>query len=217
MILNNLSVLLLSKRNIIALILGLILSNSNAQFNTLGVSNKPVGSNFHNDKKQDSLVRDSVVHLVSKKKLEYNLGMLPLEEIYVTSFYGRRLHPIKKVYTHHNGVDLRARDKNVFAVQTGIITDVAYGDALGQYIVLRCGTFEFIYGHLAHIYVRKGSKVEIGDVIGRTGKTGDVTAKHLHFGIKNNGSAIDPYPILSSIYENLDFTAFSTGNQLNVN
>lgn len=172
-----------------------------AQFNTLGPmkdSIRPV-SILETVDKIDSLKVDSLI--LETKKVEYNLGVLPLDDIYVTSFYGDRFHPIKKRYIKHNGVDLRAKDKGVYAVQKGIITEVGYDQALGQFIRLQCGTFEFVYGHLAHSYITLGSLVNIGDIIGRTGGTGDVTAKHLHFAMKKDGKFIDPYPILSLIYK----------------
>lgn len=160
----------------------------------------------------DSVKVDSVVTLVKKKKIEYNMGVLPLEGIYVTSFYGKRVHPLTGVYSNHRGVDLRAVEKMVYAVQTGIITEVGYDDRLGEYVKLLCGTFEFIYGHLEHIYVTSGSTVQIGDMIGKTGGTGNVTAEHLHFAIKRDGEYIDPYPILQLIYENLDLDIGAAGN-----
>lgn len=189
-----------------------------AQFNSIGARNASNHARFHGAAKimVDSVVRDSIVRPVDKKKAEYNLGMLPLEEIYVTSFYGNRFHPIRKVDAFHDGVDLRANDKYVFAVQNGIITDVSYNAELGQYIRLRCGTFEFVYGHLAHVYVSKGSKTAIGDTIGRTGGTGTVTAEHLHFGIFNDGRPIDPYPILQLIHNNLTIVSSAPGDDPDV-
>ncbi len=194
------------------------LLDTSAQFNTIGPRNGSPNAFFFDTKEilVDSLKRDSVSRMIAEKKVEYNLGMLPLEKIFVTSFYGDRYHPIKKVTAFHGGVDLRAKDKNVLAVQSGIITDVSYNGELGQHIRLRCGTFEFVYGHLAHIYVTKGANIGIGYIIGRTGGTGSVTAKHLHFGIFNDGKSVDPYPILGLIHENLDFINGAPGDDFNV-
>ena len=194
------------------------LLDASAQFNTIGPRNGSPNASFldTNGIIVDSLKSDSISRVITEKKVEYNLGMLPLEEIFVTSFYGDRYHPIKKVTAFHAGVDLRARDKNVLAVQSGIITEVSYNGELGQHIRLRCGTFEFVYGHLAHIYVTKGANIGIGDIIGRTGRTGSVTAKHLHFGILNDGKSVDPYPILTLIHDNLDFIAGAPGDDFNV-
>lgn len=207
----------LSKITVLLISLFFLLDAS-AQFNTIGPRNGSPNASFLDTKGilGDSLKRDSIARVITEKKVEYNLGMLPLEEIYVTSFYGDRYHPIKKVAAFHGGVDLRARDNNVLAVQSGIITEVSYDGELGQHIRLQCGTFEFVYGHLAHIYVAKGVNVGIGDVIGRTGGTGSVTAKHLHFGIFNDGKSVDPYPILTLIHENLDFFAGTPGDDFNV-
>lgn len=62
------------------------------------------------------------------------------------------------------------------------------------------------YFHLMAVEVSVGDHVEIGDVIGLTGITGNAFGKgcggpHLHLGIKKNGVFIDPEPFLHSILD----------------
>lgn len=159
---------------------------------------------------------DSVRILIKEKKVEYNMGTLPLDDIIVTDEYGKRIHPVTGKKSFHSGIDLRAKGKYVYAVQQGIITDVGYDRFLGEYVKLKCGTFEFIYGHLDHIYKTLGETVGVGEVLGQTGDTGRVTAEHLHFGIKNNGKFIDPYPILKLIHEHSNLIIDTSGNNLDV-
>lgn len=54
------------------------------------------------------------------------------------------------------------------------------------------------YAHLDRILASKGQKVRTGDIIGTVGNTGNArtTPPHLHFGIYQNGQAIDPYPFI---------------------
>lgn len=49
------------------------------------------------------------------------------------------------------------------------------------------------YGHLSKIYVREGQRVKAGQVIGRTGRTGNVTGVHLHMGVRENGTGYGNY------------------------
>ena len=191
-----------------------------SQFNTVRISNKkgtvsllsidsvPRSVNFSKN--------DSILTLIGNKKVEYNLGSLPLDDIILTSEYGKRKHPLTGVWSDHHGIDLRAKGKYVYAVQQGIITDVGYNRLLGEYVKLTCGTFEFVYGHLDHVYKTLGARVGVGEIIGQTGDTGRVTAEHLHFGIKNNGVFIDPYPILSLIYENSGLVIDPASNEFNI-
>ena len=47
---------------------------------------------------------------------------------------------------------------------------------------------------------KKGDSVKKGDIIGRVGKTGTATGAHLHWGIKKNGTWINPMPYLDADY-----------------
>jgi murein DD-endopeptidase MepM/ murein hydrolase activator NlpD len=49
-----------------------------------------------------------------------------------------------------------------------------------------------MYGHLSRILVTAHATVAPGEVIGLSGNSGRSTAPHLHFEIRQNGSALDP-------------------------
>lgn len=167
-------------------------------FNTLQRSDL-TGTVSSLDEKQKA-EKDSIVKLVHDKKIEYNLGFLPMDSVLVTSAFGPRKHPITGKWSRHRGIDLRGRSKDILAVQSGIIIDKGYDPLLGQFVKLKCGTFVFVYGHLKYIYSNLGDRVEGGQIIGKTGGTGRVTAGHLHFGIEKSGEYIDPLPILELIF-----------------
>lgn len=144
---------------------------------------------------------DSINTAVAIKKVEYNIGFLPMDSVVVTSPFGTRIHPITGKRKTHRGVDLRGRAKEIKAVQMGIIIHKGYDPSLGQYLKLKSGSFVFIYGHLKHCYVKQGDVVAANQVIGRTGDTGKVTAEHLHFAIQKDGKYIDPLPILNLLFQ----------------
>jgi murein DD-endopeptidase MepM/ murein hydrolase activator NlpD len=49
-----------------------------------------------------------------------------------------------------------------------------------------------LYGHLMHIDVKFGQKLERWQVLGKVGATGRATGPHLHYEVWVNGKAKDP-------------------------
>jgi peptidoglycan LD-endopeptidase LytH len=103
----------------------------------------------------------------------------------------------------HQGCDIfTARNTPLVACVTGTITSTNPTDTgLGGITIhLKKGNTTYYYAHLSSIKsgIKAGVKVEAGQVIGYAGNTGNASggAVHLHFEIRPNGAAIDPYPIL---------------------
>jgi len=117
---------------------------------------------------------------------------------YVTSrFNPRRLHPVTKRISPHNGTDFRAKvGTSVYSVGDGVVTSAYYHPAAGNYIVIKHGrkyTSRFL--HLSKILVRKGQRVEMGQLIGRTGNTGRSTGPHLHYEFHVYNKPVDPMKV----------------------
>jgi murein DD-endopeptidase MepM/ murein hydrolase activator NlpD len=53
------------------------------------------------------------------------------------------------------------------------------------------------YAHNSEITVKRGDKVRRGQVIARSGQTGNVTSPQLHFEIRRGSTPVDPIPFLS--------------------
>ena len=63
----------------------------------------------------------------------------------------------------------------------------------GKHIIIDHGNnITSLYGHLDKIYVYKGQKVKLGEVIGREGSTGWSTGPHLHFEVRVYGIPVNP-------------------------
>jgi|GEM_PF-1373596 len=67
-------------------------------------------------------------------------------------------------------------------------------DGYGRYIVVENGPYEVYFAHLSEFNAREGDWIEVGQVIGRSGNTGNSTGPHLHYEIRKNGRTIDPRP-----------------------
>ena len=67
----------------------------------------------------------------------------------------------------------------------------------GKHIVIDNGdNISSLYAHLDKIYVYKGQKVKLTDVIGKEGSTGWSTGPHLHFEIRVFGIPVNPRTFL---------------------
>jgi murein DD-endopeptidase MepM/ murein hydrolase activator NlpD len=62
----------------------------------------------------------------------------------------------------------------------------------GRTVVLDHGLGVFsLYGHLSESRVEPGRVVDAGEVIGRVGATGRVTAPHLHWAVRIGDARVD--------------------------
>lgn len=127
----------------------------------------------------------------------------------ITSPFGMRIHPVTKVKKMHNGIDLVATNNgktgqvdDIMAHTGGTVYAVGYGDSAGNYIKIKVADGSImVYYHLeAKPKFKKGDVIKTGQVIGRMGKSGSVTGKHLHWGIQKDGKWIDPKPYLDKDY-----------------
>jgi len=94
----------------------------------------------------------------------------------------------------HAGIDFRAPEgAPVAASNAGRVVLARDLFFTGNTVVVDhgCGLFT-IYVHLSKLDVKKGERVDKGEVIGEVGKTGRATGPHLHFEILVNGVQRDP-------------------------
>lgn len=94
----------------------------------------------------------------------------------------------------HTGQDFVVRvGTPVHAVRRGVVTHAGWAGAYGYRVAIRHadGLVTF-YCHLSRLQVRKGP-VAAGQVIGRSGNTGNSTGAHLHFEVRPDGRhPVDP-------------------------
>ena len=103
----------------------------------------------------------------------------------------------------HKGTDIfTARNTPLVACVSGTITSTSPTDSgLGGITVhLKKGNTTYYYAHLSSVKsgIHAGVHVDAGQVIGYAGNTGNASggAVHLHFEIRPNGVAVNPYPTL---------------------
>ncbi len=122
--------------------------------------------------------------------------IMPLSSSVLTSSFGYRVSPISGAWKFHKGVDLAAKvGTPVFACKGGKVSSILKNDPIyGNCLILsHSGGMTSVYAHLSEILVSKeGEQIKGGQTIGKVGVTGATTGPHLHFEIRQNGSAQDP-------------------------
>jgi len=109
-------------------------------------------------------------------------------------FSHSRLHPVKKVYRPHYGVDYAAKPGTpVQATADGTVLFAGWNGLSGRMIRIRhMNHYETMYLHLQKCYVKKGDRVKGGQNIGEVGQSGEATGPHLDYRIKYGGTYINP-------------------------
>ena len=121
----------------------------------------------------------------------------PLKQIKVTSSFGYRKDPFTGKKRLHNGLDLRARNEEVYAMLHGKVIKTGEDPRSGKYVILQHGNIQISYCHLSKILVPTGTSVDPGKVVAISGSTGRSSGPHLHITTRFEGLIIDPAVILT--------------------
>jgi len=114
-------------------------------------------------------------------------------------FTYKRWHPVLKRYRAHLGIDYAApAGRPIVAAASGKIISKGVKGGYGKTIEIRHeGNYKSLYAHMSkYSNVKSGQYVKQGTVIGYVGSTGMSTGPHLHFGLYQNGRAINPANII---------------------
>lgn len=96
--------------------------------------------------------------------------------------------------TYHNGIDIgNSYGTSIYAADGGTVTYSGWMSGYGYLIIIDHGNgYQTYYGHNSSLAVSVGAKVHKGQLIARMGSTGRSTGNHCHFGIKLNGTFVNP-------------------------
>jgi len=104
--------------------------------------------------------------------------------------YGRQLHPARREFFFHSGVDFLASEgTQVLAAGEGTVAFAGQQGDYGNLVVVNHEAGKQTrYAHLKDIAVKVGQKVLSGEVLGTVGTTGkrDIPPSHLHFEVRYN-------------------------------
>ncbi len=152
------------------------------------------------------LSNENMIHALSKEVSDEMLDSWKIKKFYplknsakVASYGDHRFYYYKTKdnvvsESYHVGYDLAStKMANIKTSNPGI---VVYADENGIYgnmpmIDHGLGLYT-LYGHCSQILVKAGDRVNTGEVIAKTGKTGLALGDHLHFGIVIQGIEVRP-------------------------
>jgi murein DD-endopeptidase MepM/ murein hydrolase activator NlpD len=125
-------------------------------------------------------------------------GIWPIDGRLMSSF-GRRSDPFSGEGAYHTGVDITAPTGTpVMAAADGMVLRAEWFSGYGKLVVLSHGNgMQSWYGHLSKFDVIAGQEIRQGEVLGRVGSTGRVTAPHLHYEVRVAGAPVNPYRFLT--------------------
>jgi murein DD-endopeptidase MepM/ murein hydrolase activator NlpD len=121
----------------------------------------------------------------------------PISGARITSrFTHSRLHPVRKVWRPHYGVDYAAPvGTPIRATADGSVSYAGRDGANGRMVHIRHKNgYETFYLHLRRFGngIKRGGKIASGQIIGYVGASGEATGPHLDYRIKHRGRYINP-------------------------
>lgn len=118
----------------------------------------------------------------------------PVTEGYLNSRFGYRNDPFTGRSRFHYGQDFAVNTGTpIYAPADGFVKYVGREGGFGKVIKLDHGAgYRTIYAHLLNYAVKKGQKIERGQLIGKSGNSGRSAGPHLHYEIHRNGQAQNP-------------------------
>ena len=132
---------------------------------------------------------------VDGKSVIKTLMKTPINGARLSSSFGLRKHPILGYNKLHQGTDFAAkRGTPIMASGSGIIIRAQKYKGYGNFVSIKHNSiYVTAYGHMSKYGrgIRKGVRVNQGQIIGYVGSTGMSTGPHLHYEVIKNGKRIN--------------------------
>ncbi|MDP9083219.1 MAG: M23 family metallopeptidase [Pseudomonadota bacterium] len=118
----------------------------------------------------------------------------PVQDGWISSYFGRRADPFTGYSAVHKGVDFAGPEgTRVSAVAAGLVTFAGERSGFGQMVEINHGNgMATRYCHNEKLLVKQGDMVRKGQDVSLMGSTGHSTGPHLHFEVLKNGTQVDP-------------------------
>jgi murein DD-endopeptidase MepM/ murein hydrolase activator NlpD len=118
----------------------------------------------------------------------------PVQDGWISSYFGRRADPFTGYLAVHKGVDFAGpAGTKVTAVAAGLVTFAGDKAGYGWMVEINHGNgLATRYCHNEKLLVKQGDMVAKGQEVALMGSTGHSTGPHLHFEVLKDGNQVDP-------------------------
>ncbi len=120
----------------------------------------------------------------------------PVSGARMTSGFGMRRHPLLGYSKMHTGVDFGVpHGTPIRAAGAGVVDLAGRHGAYGVTVQIQhTKKYETLYAHMSKLAagIKRGSRVNQGQIIGYVGSTGRATGPHLHYEIRVGKRAVNP-------------------------
>ena len=118
----------------------------------------------------------------------------PVQEGWISSYFGRRADPFTGYSAVHKGLDFAGPEgTKITSVAAGLVTYAGERAGYGQMVEINHGNgLATRYCHNERLLVKQGDMVRKGQDVALMGSTGRSTGPHLHFEVLKNGAQVDP-------------------------
>ncbi len=125
----------------------------------------------------------------------------PVQDSWISSYFGRRADPFTGFTEFHKGVDFAGREGTpIDAVAAGLVTWAGPRFGYGNMVEINHGNgLSTRYCHNEKLLVKVGDMVRKGEEISLMGSTGHSTGPHLHFEVLKNGAEVDPLRYIGGV------------------
>lgn len=119
----------------------------------------------------------------------------PVDDGWISSFYGYRTDPFSGKRVFHDGIDIAGKTgTSVKNVADGIVSWAGMKGGYGGLVEIDHGNgYMTRYAHNKTLKVKAGDRVAKGDVLALMGSTGRSTGPHVHFEILKDGKSVNPH------------------------
>jgi murein DD-endopeptidase MepM/ murein hydrolase activator NlpD len=124
----------------------------------------------------------------------------PVEEGWISSYFGIRSDPFTGNRAAHYGVDFAGKMGDAIqAVAAGVVTYSGQRFGYGLMVEVNHGNgYATRYAHCSETLVRVGDTVKKGQLIAKMGSSGRATGPHVHFEVLQNGKLVNPQSYINA-------------------
>jgi len=159
------------------------------------VDNRPLHEQVYSLREDLCELNTTLLQMTEALRTRPTIMPIQDEEIWMTSRFGWRKSPFTGLRQFHGAIDISGRKgAPIIAPADGVVGTVGSDRFLGNHVrIHHDDRFETMYAHLLKASVKKGEKVQRGQVIGLMGTSGMSTGYHLHYEVKDGGKKMNPY------------------------